>query len=102
MIFGIILVVLFFIQPFLGLIHHWRYMKAQRRGVFGWMHLLYGRIIIVLAIINGGLGLKLAANTTGGEIAYGVIAAAVGVLYIAVLIVTSLRKRTKGRAGSKI
>lgn len=38
---------------------------------------------MLLAIVNGGLGLQLAANTTGGEIAYGVIAGIVGVVYIA-------------------
>lgn len=32
---------------------------------------------MILAVINGGLGLKLAANTTGGEIAYGVVAGVV-------------------------
>ncbi|RAL60833.1 hypothetical protein DID88_010158 [Monilinia fructigena] len=82
MIFGIILVVLFFIQPFIGLIHHWRYMKTRQRGIFGWVHLWYGRILIVLAVINGGLGLKLAANSRNGEIAYGVVCCANGaVLY---------------------
>ncbi|KAK6597168.1 integral membrane protein [Botrytis cinerea] len=83
MIFGIILVVLFFIQPFLGLIHHWRYMRAQKRGMFGHIHLWYGRILIVLAVINGGLGLQLAANTRNGEIAYAVIAAFMGCYILA-------------------
>ncbi|TEY87364.1 hypothetical protein BOTCAL_0003g00450 [Botryotinia calthae] len=101
MIFGIILVVLFFIQPFLGLIHHWRYMRAQQRGMFGHIHLWYGRILIVLAVINGGLGLQLAANTRNGEVAYAVIAAFMGVLYIGVVILTSMRKRRLNRNGSK-
>lgn len=34
------------------------------------------------AIVNGGLGLKLAANTKNGEIAYGVVAGVVGLIYI--------------------
>ncbi|KAJ8068511.1 hypothetical protein OCU04_004061 [Sclerotinia nivalis] len=97
MIFGIILVVLFFIQPFLGLIHHWRYMRAQRRGMFGYIHLWYGRILIVLAVINGGLGLQLASNTKNGEIAYGVIAAFMGLFYIGVVIFTAVRKRRRNR-----
>ncbi|CAD6441244.1 ec1f3bee-01cb-4581-a17e-a99199bf1008 [Sclerotinia trifoliorum] len=101
MIFGIILVVLFFIQPFLGLIHHWRYMRAQRRGMFGYIHLWYGRILIVLAVINGGLGLQLASNTKNGEIAYGVIAAFIGLFYIGVVVFTAVRKRRRNREWSK-
>lgn len=93
MIFGVILVILFFIQPFIGLIHHWRYRKTQQRGIFGWAHLLYGRLLIILAVINGGLGLKLAANSPKGEVAYAVIAALMGVFYIGVVIITSVRKR---------
>ncbi|TGO34309.1 hypothetical protein BHYA_0203g00140 [Botrytis hyacinthi] len=101
MIFGIILVILFFIQPFLGLIHHWRYMRAQRRGMFGHIHLWYGRILIVLAVINGGLGLQLAANTRNGEVAYAVVAAFMGAFYIGVVILTSMRKKRLNRNGSK-
>ncbi|KAF7865674.1 hypothetical protein EAF04_005840 [Stromatinia cepivora] len=101
MIFGIILVVLFFIQPFLGLIHHWRYMRAQRRGMFGYIHLWYGRILIVLAVINGGLGLQLASNTKNGEIAYGIIAAFMGLFYIGVVVFTAMRKRRRNRDWSK-
>lgn len=37
--------------------------------------------MILLGIIDGGLGLKLANNTIDGTIAYGVIAGAVGLLY---------------------
>ncbi|KAF7889144.1 hypothetical protein EAF00_009444 [Botryotinia globosa] len=101
MIFGIILVILFFIQPFLGLIHHWRYMRAQQRGMFGHIHLWYGRILIVLAVINGGLGLQLAANTRNGEVAYAVVAAFMGAFYIGVVILTSMRKKRLNRNGSK-
>jgi len=50
---------------------------------------------MVLAIINGGLGLKLAANTTGGEIAYGVLA---GVMLLAYVVLVVLKR--KGTAGS--
>jgi hypothetical protein len=39
-------------------------------------------VIVLLGIVNGGLGLQLAANTTAGEIAYGVVAGVVGLGYI--------------------
>lgn len=38
---------------------------------------------MILAVINGGLGLRLADNTDGGKIAYGVVAGVMGVAYIA-------------------
>lgn len=37
---------------------------------------------MLLAVVNGGLGLKLANNSKNGEIAYGVIAGVVGLIYI--------------------
>ena len=50
---------------------------------------------MLLAIINGGLGLKLAANTNGGKIAYGVVAGVVGVCYVAFVLI-----KRKGSDGS--
>jgi len=37
---------------------------------------------MILAVVNGGLGLKLANNSKNGEIAYGVVSGVVGVIYI--------------------
>ena len=48
---------------------------------------------MALAVINGGLGLKLAANTRGGEIAYGVVAGVVALIYVIVVVL-----RRKGNA----
>ena len=39
-----------------------------------------------LAIINGGLGLKLANNTKNGEIAYGVVAGFMALMYTAIVL----------------
>ena len=49
------------------------------------VHIWHGRILIILGIVNGGLGLQLADNTTSGEIAYGVVAGVIFVVYIVVL-----------------
>lgn len=94
-IFGTVILALFLIQPFLGLAHHHFYKRDQARTSISHVHIWFGRIIIILAVINGGLGLKLAANTHGGEIAYGVVAGVVAVVYAA----TVLFKR-KGSEGS--
>ncbi len=49
-------------------------------------------MLIVLAVINGGLGLQLSDNTIKGEIAYGVVAGVMFLLYLAVLGVAYWRK----------
>ena len=46
------------------------------------MHIWYGRLLILLGIINGGLGLQLAANTTAGEIIYGSVAGIMLLIYL--------------------
>ena len=42
---------------------------------------------MILAVVNGGLGLKLANNSDGGKIAYSVIAGVFGAAYIAAVVV---------------
>lgn len=70
------------LQPILGLIHHYRYRKTQDRTWWTHVHIWYGRVLIFLGIITGGLGLKLAGNTTSGKIAYGTIGGLVSLAYI--------------------
>jgi len=56
-------------------------------------HIWYGRVLIICGVINGGLGLQLAANSSNGNIAYGVVAGAMFVLYVVVILIAGLRKR---------
>jgi hypothetical protein len=92
-IFGTVIVCLFLVQPLLGLLHHRQYLKLGKRSYFGLGHIWYGRILIICAVINGGLGLQLAADTTNGEIAYGVVVGAMFVIYVVIILITGLRKR---------
>jgi hypothetical protein len=64
----------------------------------------YGRILIILGVINGGLGLKLAGNSKKGEIAYGVVAGVMLVIYIATAVLTSTKNvgTGTGRRTAKI
>lgn len=54
---------------------------------------------MILAVINGGLGLQISANTKGGEIAYGVIAGVVAVAYAAITIFKRKGVETKWDGG---
>jgi len=92
-IIGIVVFVLLFFQPFLGLLHHFMFKKYSRRMIWSYGHLWLGRIVITLGIINGGLGLRLARNTRKGEIAYGVIAAVMWLTYVASAVYGELKRR---------
>ena len=48
----------------------------------------FGRIIMILAIVNGGLGIQYAANTVSAEKGFGVVTGILGLAYIGVLIWT--------------
>ena len=63
------------------------------------MHRWFGRFLILLGAINGGLGLQLSANTIAGEIAYGVIAGTMFLLYVGVDVMAcaSERRKEKGK-----
>lgn len=105
---GLAILVLAFIQPILGLIHHTLYKrramafktgssdKKPGRTVPGYVHLWLGRTLIVLGMINGGLGLRLAASPFENQqpkiIAYAVGAAIMGILYIAFAILGERRR----------
>ncbi|KAK6515266.1 hypothetical protein TWF506_007609 [Arthrobotrys conoides] len=81
------------IQPIIGLIHHIRYKKVKRSTWWGFVHRWYGRVIVVLGIVNGGLGLLLAENTRAGEIAYAVVAGLAGFTYLMVVVQWIFRTR---------
>ena len=74
-------------------------MRSHRRTFWAWGHIWFGRTLLILGAINGGLGLQLSANTIKGEIAYGVIAGVVFLFYLLVVGVSYLRKRGRAAQG---
>lgn len=101
-IIGIIVVATLVFQPIGGLIHHYMYKKYHRRTIWAVTHVWWGRLIVTVGIINGGLGLMLSGNTIKGEIAYGVIAGVVWLIWMAVAVWGQLRsKGTPGETGEK-
>lgn len=63
----------------------------DRKTVWTHVHVWYGRILIALGIVNGGLGLQLANNTRPGTITYGVAAGVIGVGYCVVMFLVEVR-----------
>ena len=90
-IIGILVVGLLLLQPILGLIHHYIYKRQGARTIWATAHVWFGRVVITLGIINGGLGLRLSDNTRKGEIAYGVVAGVVWLLWMSVVVDWYLR-----------
>ena len=82
---GLVVISMLSIQAALGAWAHASF-RVEGRGVWmGLVHTWLGRALLALGIINGGIGLMLADNTTGGEIAYGVVAGVMGTVYIAAI-----------------
>lgn len=101
-IIGIIVIGAFAVQPISGLIHHYMYKKYQRSTLWSTTHVWWGRIILTLGIINGGLGLMLSGNTVKGEIAYGVVAGVMWLIWMVVAVWGHLKSRgTSGETGEK-
>ena len=97
-ILGTVVVVCLIIQPFIGLGHHLRYKKTQQRGIWTLIHRWYGRALILLGMINGGLGLRLANNTTGGKIAYSVIAGISGCAFLGLIVWSEMQNSASGKS----
>lgn len=93
-IIGIVLFIILFAQPLGGLLHHRYFKKYGRRTTVSYAHIGIGRIAIILGMVNGGLGLQLAGAQGSSVIAYAVVAAVMGVLYIASIIYGE-RKRSR-------
>ncbi|KAL2068391.1 hypothetical protein VTL71DRAFT_16489 [Oculimacula yallundae] len=92
-IIGLVVVGSLLLQPITGLVHHLRYKKVGRPNAATYPHVWWGRAVITLGIINGGLGLKLTGNTKKGEIAYGVVAGIIWCVWMGVIVLAFLRSR---------
>ena len=97
-IIGITVISLLFFQLILGLIHHIIYQRTHSRTLWARAHIWYGRTLIILGAINGGLGLQLSDNTVKGEIAYGVIAGVVFCIYVFVTVLGTFKSKDKAES----
>ena len=80
------------IQPLLGFAHHRHYVATQSRGAFSYAHIWFGRLLLVLGVVNGGLGLQLSQERNSLVIAYSVIAGIVFLLYASAKLWATSRK----------
>lgn len=81
---GLLIVAALLIQLSLGLMHHAFYMKTKTPTVFGKIHFFLGPAIMVLGLINAGIGFNFAGRP-GLNLPYGIIAAVLSVVFFAIL-----------------
>lgn len=84
-------------QPLMGLYAHLHLKRSGERSVFAYVHRWWGRILVILGVINGGLGFMLAGIGTpgvpvGAVIAYSVIAGIVLSSYLLVVVFGMVRQ----------
>lgn len=103
-IIGLVVVGALLLQPISGFTHHLLYKRVGRPNVATYPHVWWGRAVVTLGIINGGLGLRLSGNTVKGEIAYGIVAAVMWSLWMIVIVLAFIKSRNKpeGEAGEAI
>lgn len=80
-------------QPGMGLYAHRYLHRAGTKSIFAYVHRWWGRLLVTLGIINGGLGFRLAGIGSpgvpvGAVIAYSIIA---GVVISSYLVVVAFR-----------
>ncbi|RYP19269.1 hypothetical protein DL765_003470 [Monosporascus sp. GIB2] len=100
--FGTVIVCLMVLQPIGGYMHHRHYLRHKRRGPISYAHIWYGRALMIMGVVNGGLGIRWA---TGGSargsplmIAYTVVAAGMAVIYLGAKGFGVARRRRRGAA----
>lgn len=85
-------------QPAMGLLQHRYFRKSGGKGPFAYLHRWFGRAMIVLGVVNVGLGFRLTGIGKPGAprpavIAYGVVAGIIGLVYIMVIFLARIRRR---------
>lgn len=86
------------IQPILGFLHHLQYRRQGKRGIFGHVHIWYGRATIIIGMVNGGLGLQLTGASNVYVIVYSVAAGVSALSYAGYSIAKPLTNPKKNEA----
>ncbi|KAH8699119.1 hypothetical protein BGW36DRAFT_426796 [Talaromyces proteolyticus] len=85
-------------QPAMGFLQHRYFHKTGGKSVFAYLHRWLGRCLIILGVINAGLGFRLTGvglsiAPLGAVIAYSVVAGIIGLGYALIVVLLRLRKR---------
>ncbi|KAL4961892.1 cytochrome and DOMON domain-containing protein [Aspergillus stella-maris] len=105
-ILGLIVIgLLILFQPAMGLLQHLHFRRTGGKSIFAVLHRWHGRLAIILGVVTGGLGFRLAGigenpnAPRSAVIAYSVIAGVMGLLYVAVQVLRGVRENAGGSRG---
>jgi hypothetical protein len=99
----VVVAILFSAQPILGLLQHLYFRKTGNKSGMGLGHQWLGRTVIILGVVNGGLGMRESGPVgdswvpTYEPILYSIIAAVILLTYLGIIVGTAIRKRTMKR-----
>ena len=97
----IVVAALVLFQPALGIYQHMHYRKTGGRSPMGIIHRWLGRSVIILGVINGGLGFMQSGPVGSDDVpsysvvVYGIVAAVVFLIYACVVLASIFRARRK-------
>lgn len=94
---GVVVCILMTLQPVLGWLHHKHFVQHGQRGPVGHIHIWHGRLIMLLGIVNGGIGLQFAAAPPRIIVAYSIVAAFVSIMYFAGMSFGIVKRRRQGK-----
>lgn len=85
-------------QPAMGWLQHRHFRKSGGKGPFAYLHRWFGRIMIIIGVINVGLGFQLTGIGMPGApraavITYGVVAGIIGLVSLTVIIMAGMKRR---------
>jgi hypothetical protein len=86
------------LQPWSGYLHHRRFKKHGHKTKWTTAHVWFGRVLVLLGIVNGGLGLGLAsggvAYSEAGMIIYTICSGFAGLVLVALMAYIMMRQTT--------
>ncbi|KAL4802617.1 hypothetical protein BDV18DRAFT_63279 [Aspergillus unguis] len=101
----VVIALLVLFQPAMGLMQHLHYRRTGGKTIFSHLHRWLGRLAIVLGVVTGGLGFRLAgidsnpSTPKSAVIAYSVIAGVMGLAYVAIQVLRAMRASAGGSRG---
>lgn len=94
---GTVVVIMMILQPVLGWWHHRNFIAYSKRTTASYLHIWYGRALLALGIINGGIGLQLTRAKTAYIVGYIIVCILVAVGYAAVMLWKMKRSSQYGK-----